>query len=77
MTAIGALNEIVHTKKALQMALEDAHNTAAELSPARRDRMLALAEHIEDAISMCDRIAMCAKADALTNYPCAFSDGQR
>lgn len=57
------------------MALEDAHNTAAELSPARRDRVLALAEHIEDAITMCDRIAMFAKADALTNNPCAFADG--
>ncbi|MGB8404547.1 MAG: hypothetical protein WCE30_10845 [Mycobacterium sp.] len=54
--------------------MENARDTAAELSSARSGRALALASHIADAIALCERITLYAKADAITHNACAFAE---
>lgn len=75
MSAYDAFGALSDCEKALSDARDAALIAGAELGIGRTGRAIELAAQIDDAIALCARITMYAKADALSGNPHGFAQG--
>lgn len=75
MSAHNVLGALFDCEKALSDARDAALIAGAELGIGRTGRAAELAAQIDNALALCARITMCAKADTLAGNEHGFADG--
>lgn len=75
MSAYDVLSALSDCDQALSHARDAALIAGAELGIGRTGRAAELAVQIDNALALCARITMCAKADALAGNEHGFADG--